>query len=152
MYAVRILSTKHKQRHRDNKTTRCTSRSENMKQRWQPATNKKERIGGARCCHVVHSWQRRSSPRPSPRSTPQPPTGSVAVADRTAARAQGGHFASFSSVTFSFVSIDRPLHVHCKYWSFQSFESTGMILLSPWLMWSDYVFSRPLSLHPHPSR
>lgn len=59
-------------------------------------------------------------------------------------------FASFSSLTFSFVSIDRPLHVHCKYWSFHSFESTGMILLSPWLMWRHYVFSRSTITPPPP--
>lgn len=59
-------------------------------------------------------------------------------------------FASFSSLTFSFVSIDRPPHVHCKYWSFHSFESTGMILLSPWPMWSHYVFSRSTITPPPP--
>lgn len=39
---------KAKQRHRDYETTRCTSRSENMEQRWQAATNEKEGIGWRR--------------------------------------------------------------------------------------------------------
>lgn len=143
-----------KRRHRDNKTTRCTSRSEKIKRRWQQATNKKERIGGARCCHVVHSWQRRRSPRHSPRSTPRPPTGSVfGGSGRLYGSASAGRpflHRSPRSFVFSFVSIDRPQHVHCKYWSFHSFESTGMILLSPWLMWSHYVFSRFTITPPPP--
>lgn len=137
-----------KRRHRDNETTRCTSRSEKMKQRWQPATNKKERIGGVRCCHVVHSWQRRRSPRHSPRSTPRPVRWQWQIVRQRERRE--AIFASFSLLTFSFVSIDRQLHVHCKYWSFHSFESTGMILLSPWLMWSHYVFSRSTITPPPP--
>lgn len=90
---------------------------------------------------------------PSPQPSLDASTGSVAVADRTATRALEAIFAPFCSLTFSFVSIDRPLHVYCKYWPFHFIDSTGMILLSPWPLQrdsNDSVFSCSTITPPPP--
>lgn len=123
-----------------------------VRKRWsndgkRPPMRKRVLAGGA-------LLPRRAQPAtplfPSPQPSLDASTGSVAVADRTATRALEAIFAPFCSLTFSFVSIDRPLHVYCKYWPFHFIDSTGMILLSPWPLQRDSVFSCSTITPPPP--
>lgn len=62
-----------KQQHWHYGTTRCISRSEKIEQRWQAATNEKERIGGAQLPRLAQlATLLFPSPQPSLDASPRP--------------------------------------------------------------------------------
>lgn len=141
---------KAKQRHRDYETTRCTSRSEKMEQRWQAATNEKEGIGWRRAVATSCTAGNAAVPLATALARRLDRFGGSGRSSSYGNASAGGHFCTVL-LAYIFVRIYwSTLHVYCKYWPFHFIDSTGMILLSPWPLQRDSVFSCSTITPPPP--